>query len=138
MNKPNSFFWGSLTMLWAASVLPSQAAHIHCFTTTWALNHRVNNPPVPPDADYRVGQQFGQNSTFDFSVTRPSAPGSGVPGCSYEISDVQIVEITFTFNGGFLRDGSMIWNSLDLRDLANNKTLNIPIAGPFTSGVKRL
>jgi hypothetical protein len=93
--------WAFLAVQTASStpITIQQAAHGHCDVIPYPATAFMTNPPRP--AAY---QASGGLTAFQFVFALPAPPASTQPNCVYEISDVQVLTMAFTFTGD-----QMVW-----------------------------
>jgi PEP-CTERM motif-containing protein len=82
--------------------------HSHCLTRPYAIGFFTTNPSLPHAYP-------GVENFFSFSVPlNANPPQSSIINCRYEISDINKIDVTFTFEGN-----SMKWNSVIINELLN-------------------
>lgn len=66
----------------------TQQGHDHCHITLWSAAATSSIPPLPAQLDR------GDNFVIGFTISAP--PPAPLPDCSYEISDLTFITISFT------------------------------------------
>lgn len=103
-------------------------------TANWSATSTSTSPAVP--ARYPPGG--GTVADFQMIFELPTPPPSSIPTCTYAVSDLTNISLTFTTTNLAGGIGGMQWATLQVGNavLQNNPNYNGPInfAGPFIIG----